>query len=127
LRLRQALALRALCAGRGATFIVHDDIDLASAVDADGVHRAAAMRRLRWRARAFATRRSSARPAMSRWSWRKQPSPSEPITSRSAVFFLRAPSRTRSAQACRCYPRRRRGGRSRSSPSAASPRTTQGR
>ena len=38
LRLRQALALRALCAGQGATFIVNDDIDLASAVDADGVH-----------------------------------------------------------------------------------------
>jgi len=38
LRLRQARALRALCAGRGATFIINDDIDLARAVDADGVH-----------------------------------------------------------------------------------------
>jgi thiamine-phosphate pyrophosphorylase len=38
LRLQQALALRALCAGRGATFIINDDIDLARAVDADGVH-----------------------------------------------------------------------------------------
>jgi thiamine-phosphate pyrophosphorylase len=38
LRLRQALALRALCTGQGATFIINDDIDLASAVDADGVH-----------------------------------------------------------------------------------------
>jgi thiamine-phosphate pyrophosphorylase len=37
-RLKQALALRALCAGRGATFIINDDIDLAGAVDADGVH-----------------------------------------------------------------------------------------
>lgn len=38
LRLRQALALRALCTARGATFIVNDDVDLAQAVDADGVH-----------------------------------------------------------------------------------------
>jgi thiamine-phosphate pyrophosphorylase len=38
LRLQQALALRALCAERGATFIVNDDIDLARTVDADGVH-----------------------------------------------------------------------------------------
>jgi thiamine-phosphate pyrophosphorylase len=38
LRLQQALALHALCAGRGATFIINDDIDLARAVDADGVH-----------------------------------------------------------------------------------------
>src|SRR2546423_14851593 len=38
LRMRQARALRALCAARGATFIVNDDIDLAHAVDADGVH-----------------------------------------------------------------------------------------
>ena len=38
LRLRQALALRELCAGQGATFIINDDIDLARAVDADGVH-----------------------------------------------------------------------------------------
>jgi thiamine-phosphate pyrophosphorylase len=37
-RLQEALALRALCASRGATFIVNDDIDLALAVDADGVH-----------------------------------------------------------------------------------------
>ena len=38
LRLQQALALRALCAERRATFIVNDDIDLARMVDADGVH-----------------------------------------------------------------------------------------
>ncbi len=38
LRLQQARALRALCAARGATFIVNDDIDLAHAVGADGVH-----------------------------------------------------------------------------------------
>src|SRR5207253_7288968 len=38
LRLQQALALRALCAERRATFIVNDDIDLARTVDADGVH-----------------------------------------------------------------------------------------
>ena len=38
LRLRQALALRALCSRQRATFIINDDIDLASAVDADGVH-----------------------------------------------------------------------------------------
>ena len=38
LRLQQAFALRALCAERGATFIVNDDIDLARTVDADGVH-----------------------------------------------------------------------------------------
>jgi thiamine-phosphate pyrophosphorylase len=38
LRLEQALALRSLCAGRRATFIVNDDIELARAVEADGVH-----------------------------------------------------------------------------------------
>jgi thiamine-phosphate pyrophosphorylase len=38
LRLEQALALRGLCAVRGAIFIVNDDVELASAVDADGVH-----------------------------------------------------------------------------------------
>ena len=38
LRLQQALALRMLCARRGAAFIINDDIDLARAVDADGVH-----------------------------------------------------------------------------------------
>jgi thiamine-phosphate pyrophosphorylase len=38
LRRAQALALRDLCAGRGVTFIVNDDVDLAYAVDADGVH-----------------------------------------------------------------------------------------
>jgi thiamine-phosphate pyrophosphorylase len=38
LRLQQARALRALCAGRGATLIINDDIDLAREVDADGVH-----------------------------------------------------------------------------------------
>jgi thiamine-phosphate pyrophosphorylase len=34
----QALALRDLCATQGALFIVNDDVDLAYAVDADGVH-----------------------------------------------------------------------------------------
>jgi thiamine-phosphate pyrophosphorylase len=34
----QALALRDLCAGSGVTFIVNDDVNLAYAVDADGVH-----------------------------------------------------------------------------------------
>jgi thiamine-phosphate pyrophosphorylase len=34
----QALALRDLCASRSITFIVNDDVDLAFAVDADGVH-----------------------------------------------------------------------------------------
>jgi len=38
LRLSQALALRALCDRRGATLIVNDDIDLAQAVGARGVH-----------------------------------------------------------------------------------------
>jgi thiamine-phosphate pyrophosphorylase len=38
LKLQQALALRALCSARGAIFIVNDDIELAHAVDADGVH-----------------------------------------------------------------------------------------
>jgi thiamine-phosphate pyrophosphorylase len=38
LRREQALALRALCAARGATFIVNDDVDLAREVAADGVH-----------------------------------------------------------------------------------------
>src|SRR5215470_3304622 len=38
LRRAQALALRDLCAARGVTFIVNDDVDLAYAVDADGVH-----------------------------------------------------------------------------------------
>ena len=38
LRLRQARAMHALCAGRGAALIINDDIDLARAVDADGVH-----------------------------------------------------------------------------------------
>ncbi len=37
-RLQQALALRALCNARGATLIVNDDVDLARAVAADGVH-----------------------------------------------------------------------------------------
>jgi thiamine-phosphate pyrophosphorylase len=37
-RLRQASALRAACASAGATFIINDDIELASAVGADGVH-----------------------------------------------------------------------------------------
>jgi len=34
----QALALRDLCATHGAIFIVNDDVNLAYAVDADGVH-----------------------------------------------------------------------------------------
>ena len=38
LRLVQAHSLRALCADRGATFIVNDDIELALASAADGVH-----------------------------------------------------------------------------------------
>ena len=38
LRLKQALALRALCDRRGAILIVNDDIDLAHAVGARGVH-----------------------------------------------------------------------------------------
>jgi thiamine-phosphate pyrophosphorylase len=38
LRLQQGRALRALCARRGAAFIINDDIDLARAVGADGVH-----------------------------------------------------------------------------------------
>jgi thiamine-phosphate pyrophosphorylase len=38
LRLQQALSLRALCSARGARFIVNDDVELARAVDADGVH-----------------------------------------------------------------------------------------
>jgi thiamine-phosphate pyrophosphorylase len=37
-RLRQARALRQLCARHGALFIVNDRVDLALAVDADGVH-----------------------------------------------------------------------------------------
>jgi thiamine-phosphate pyrophosphorylase len=37
-RLRQARALRDLCAARGAALIINDDIDLARTVDADGVH-----------------------------------------------------------------------------------------
>lgn len=38
LRREQASALRALCAARGVTFIVNDDVDLAGSVAADGVH-----------------------------------------------------------------------------------------
>jgi thiamine-phosphate pyrophosphorylase len=38
LKLQQALTLRALCSTRGAIFIVNDDVELARAVDADGVH-----------------------------------------------------------------------------------------
>ncbi len=37
-RLQQALALRALCKARRATLIINDDVDLARAVAADGVH-----------------------------------------------------------------------------------------
>ena len=38
LRLDQARALRALCSAHGATLIVNDDVDIALASDADGVH-----------------------------------------------------------------------------------------
>src|SRR6266849_2961761 len=38
LRRAQALVLRDLCAAQGITFIVNDDVNLAYAVDADGVH-----------------------------------------------------------------------------------------
>ena len=38
LKLEQAVALRALCSARGALFIVNDDVELAHAVGADGVH-----------------------------------------------------------------------------------------
>ena len=38
LRLEQALVLRRLCAGRATLLIVNDDVELAFAVDADGVH-----------------------------------------------------------------------------------------
>lgn len=38
LRRAQALVLRDLCAAQGTIFIVNDDVDLAFAVDADGVH-----------------------------------------------------------------------------------------
>ena len=38
LKLQQATTLRALCSARGAIFIVNDDVELARAVDADGVH-----------------------------------------------------------------------------------------
>jgi|KBSMisStandDraft_5_1062788.scaffolds.fasta_scaffold33896_3 thiamine-phosphate pyrophosphorylase len=38
LRLQQATSLRALCSARGAIFIVNDDVELARAVGADGVH-----------------------------------------------------------------------------------------
>jgi thiamine-phosphate pyrophosphorylase len=38
LRAHQAFALRVLCAKRDATLIINDDVDLADAVGADGVH-----------------------------------------------------------------------------------------
>lgn len=38
LRLKQAHALHALCSARRAALIINDDVDLARAVDADGVH-----------------------------------------------------------------------------------------
>lgn len=38
LRREQALALRALCATHGVTFIVNDDVALADSIAADGVH-----------------------------------------------------------------------------------------
>jgi len=37
-RLQQASALRALCARSGVPLIINDDVELAAAVDADGVH-----------------------------------------------------------------------------------------
>jgi thiamine-phosphate pyrophosphorylase len=37
-RLREASAIRKLCAEKGVLFIVNDDVDLAATVDADGVH-----------------------------------------------------------------------------------------
>src|SRR4051794_32669777 len=37
-RREQALALAALCRRHAATFIINDDVALAAAVDADGVH-----------------------------------------------------------------------------------------
>src|SRR5579862_4787419 len=37
-RLRQATLLRGLCSASCATFIVNDDVELAAAVHADGVH-----------------------------------------------------------------------------------------
>ena len=37
-RLQQAAALKKLCARQGATLIINDDLELAKAVDADGVH-----------------------------------------------------------------------------------------
>lgn len=37
-RLQQAQALRAVCRGEGCTLIVNDDVALAKAVEADGVH-----------------------------------------------------------------------------------------
>ena len=38
LRLEQARALKSLCAERGATLIINDHVDIALAVDAEGVH-----------------------------------------------------------------------------------------
>jgi thiamine-phosphate pyrophosphorylase len=38
LRLQQAASLRALCSAHGAIFMVNDDVELARAVGADGVH-----------------------------------------------------------------------------------------
>ena len=38
LKLEQARALRSLCSGRGCALIVNDDVDVALAVGADGVH-----------------------------------------------------------------------------------------
>ena len=38
LRLQQARALRAMCAGSGVPLIINDDVELAAAIDADGVH-----------------------------------------------------------------------------------------
>ena len=38
LRLEQARALKSLCAGRGSTLIINDHVDIALAVDAEGVH-----------------------------------------------------------------------------------------
>jgi thiamine-phosphate pyrophosphorylase len=38
LKLEQARALRSLCSARGCALIVNDDVDVALAIDADGVH-----------------------------------------------------------------------------------------
>ena len=37
-RLREASAIRQLCAEKGVLFIVNDDVELAASIEADGVH-----------------------------------------------------------------------------------------